>query len=77
MMGHSKTWSIVGDGRLTERRFCGIWFYQRTTTQKWSPRMHEYERERGIRIGHRRFGCTETVCKFMDGLQPVTRKGAF
>jgi len=70
-------WSIVGDGWRTERRFFGIWFYTRITKQKWSPLMTEVSRERGIRIGHRRFGMVETVKQFHDGQEPKVVHGEY
>ena len=77
MTERRKIWGVSGDGHMIEKRFFGVWFYNRITTQKWSPVMHEYERERGVRIGHMRFGVTQTRRRFFDTEQPEIVNGAY
>lgn len=74
---HRSVWGLEGSGDLIEYRVFGIWFYRQITSQRWSPNMHEFERERGIRIGHRRFGMTETVRRFYDGKEPAIERKAY
>lgn len=70
-------WGMYGSGQLLEKRICGIWFYRRARIQKWTPLMHEIEREVGIRIGHVRLGMSGTVKLFFDGKEPREIKGAY
>lgn len=71
-----RLWEISGSGYLTEYKFI-IWFYKRTTVQKWSPLLHEYNVEYGIRISHIKFNFCCNFKKWLDSKEPKIEYGSF
>jgi hypothetical protein len=75
---HTKTWSIVGDGGLSERRLTpwGPWAYHEIRSQLWSDLCHEYTQSVGLRFGAGfRLGWSWTWKRFFDGRKPETIPG--
>ena len=66
--------TLTGDRRTHEYIILGVGFYQRVSTQKWSPEMIERHVECGIRFGSRYVAFRSAAKHFRNG-EPAITKG--
>lgn len=70
-MYHKSIFTMTGRGSFSEQIIFGISFYKRITIQEWTPILHEYTIERGIRIKSWRLGLSNVIKYFIDNKYPA------